>query len=182
MAEFGAVMARVYGLFNRNPKSNQMMVDIAELKPDDRLLEIGCGAGAAVALAAEQIGAENVAAVDPSETFVDMVRRRVPGADVRVAGAEDLPFDDASFTVIWSIASMHHWPDRAAGLATVASKLAPGGRLLLAERLLKKPGHGITSAQLAEVKAELAELGLSNPETIERKLGRKTMAVIHATR
>jgi ubiquinone/menaquinone biosynthesis C-methylase UbiE len=179
---FGAVTARIYRLLNRNPVSNRTVVDLAELTPDDRALEVGCGPGAGLEAAANRIGADRVAAVDPSPTFVDMARKRVPGADVRVSGAEDVPFPDGSFTVIWSIASMHHWTDRDAGLATLTAKLATPGRLLLAERLLDKSGHGITREQTEEVVAQLKQLGFPDVRTIERPNKRKNIMVIQAAR
>ncbi|TDE10405.1 class I SAM-dependent methyltransferase [Jiangella asiatica] len=182
MSGFGAITARFYAWFNRNPPSNRIVIDVAELGPDDRVLEVGCGPGAALELAASRIGAERVAAVDPSPTFAAMVAKRVPGADVRVAGAEDVPFDDGAFTVIYTIMSMHHWDDRDDGLATLTAKLAPGGRLLLAERLLEKPGHGITPAQIAAVEARLGELGQTGVHTVRRPDRRKTLAVVVSTR
>jgi ubiquinone/menaquinone biosynthesis C-methylase UbiE len=180
MRNFGAVTARIYGWRRRNSPSNRIVVDLLELTPDDHALEVGCGPGAAVALAAGQIGPDRVAAVDPSPTFVTMVRGRVPGADVRVGSADDLPFDDGTFTVVWSIASMHHWPDREAGLVTQTAKLAAGGRLVVAERLLNAPGHGITAEQTAEVVTYLEQLGYTNVETMERPNERKTIQVIRA--
>jgi SAM-dependent methyltransferase len=181
MRTFGAIAARVYRLLYRNPESNRIIVDLLDLTPDDRALEIGCGAGAAVELAAQRIGGDRVAAVDPSPTFVDGVRKRVPGADVRVGSATEIPFDDGTFTVIWSIASMHHWPSREPGLAAQAAKLAPGGRLVIAERLLDKPGHGITQAQSAEVMDYLKGLGLVDVESMTAPNGPKTIQVIRAT-
>ncbi len=181
MRSFGAIAARVYRLLNRNPESNRIVIDMLELTPDDRVLEIGCGPGAAVELAAERIGAERVAAVDPSPTFVDMVRKRVPGADVRVGSASEIPFDDGTFTVIWSIASMHHWPSREPGLDAQVAKLAPGGRLVIAERLLDKAGHGITEAQTAEVMDYLKSLGLADVESATVRAKRKTIQVIRGT-
>ncbi|WP_051426449.1 class I SAM-dependent methyltransferase [Jiangella gansuensis] len=182
MSGFGAIASRFYALFNRNPASNRIVVDVAELTAHDRVLEVGCGPGAAVELAARTVGPEQMAAVDPSETFVAMVSKRVPGADVRAAGAEDVPFDDGTFTVVYSIMSMHHWNDRDAGLATLTRKLAPGGRLLLAERLLARPGHGITAAQIADVEVQLARLGQTDVHTVQRPDGRKTIAVVISTR
>lgn len=182
MAGFSRVASRLYALFTRNPSTARVVVEQARLQPTDRVLEVGCGAGGAVDLAAQALGADRVAAVDPSPAFVDMVSRRVPGADIRVAGAEDVPFDDQRFTVIFSVASMHHWDDRSAGLATLAAKLAPGGRMLIAERLLKKPGHGITPEQLAEVEAELTGLGQIGVHTVERKAGPRQLAIIRSTR
>jgi ubiquinone/menaquinone biosynthesis C-methylase UbiE len=142
----------------------------------------GARPGRAVEQAAHTIGADRVAAVDPSPAFVEMVSRRVPGADVRIAGAENLPFDDQSFTAIYSIASMHHWDDRSAGLAELASKLAPGGRLLIAERLLRRPGHGITSEQLSEVENALKNLGQIEVRTVVRPAGRRRLAILCSNR
>ena len=179
---FGAISGRFYALFNRNPESNRIVVDLLGLTPADRVLEVGCGPGAATELAAQRIGADRVAAIDPSSTFIEMVRKRVPGADVRVGSATDIPFDDGMFTVIWSIASMHHWPEREPGLAAQTAKLAPGGRLVVAERLLDKPGHGITAAQTAEVTSYLESLGHADVRTFTRVNGKKTIQLIEATR
>lgn len=182
MAGFGKLASRMYALFSRNPSTAPVVVELCALRADDRVLEVGCGAGGAVDLVAQRIGADHIAAVDPSPTFVTMVRDRVPGADVRVSGAEDLPFDDGSFTVIYSVASMHHWDDRSAGLATIAAKLAPGGRLLIAERALASPGHGITPDQTRVVVAELERLGLTDVDAADHAAGRRRLTVISATR
>src|SRR5699024_8090939 len=88
MTGFGAITSRVYALFTRDPRPTRVVVDLAELTAGDRVLDVGCGAGAGVRRAAARVGEGSVAAVDPSPTFVSMVRRRVPGADVRLGGAE----------------------------------------------------------------------------------------------
>lgn len=181
MRSFGTIASKVYGLLHRNPESNRIIVDRLELTADDRVLEIGCGPGAAVELAAERIGAERVAALDPSPTFVDMVRKRVPGVDVRVGSATEIPFDDATFSLIWSIASMHHWPSREPGLEAQVAKLASGGRLVIAERLLGKEGHGITETQSAEVVDHLKGLGLADVESITVPNGRQSIRLIRGT-
>ena len=182
MRSFGAISARIYRLFNRNPESNRIVVDLLDLTPHDRVLEVGCGPGAAIEHAAERIGADRVAAVEPSPTFVDMARRRVPGADVRDGSATEIPFDDGTFTVIWSIASMHHWPERDQGLAAQTAKLAPGGRLVIAERLLDKPGHGITPDQTTDVACLLERLGCAEVRTFTQANGNKTIQLIEARR
>jgi ubiquinone/menaquinone biosynthesis C-methylase UbiE len=177
---FSRLGARFYAWFNRDPESNRLVTELAELVPSDRVLDVGCGPGAAVARAADVVGAEQVAAVDPSPAFVRMVGDRVPGADVREAGAETLPFADGTFTVVWSISAMHHWPDRDAGLAEARRVLAPGGRLLIAERLLSRPGHGITTGDVHEVVGQLSSAGVGEVSATEHRIGRKTMLVLRA--
>jgi ubiquinone/menaquinone biosynthesis C-methylase UbiE len=182
MSGFGAIGARLYAWFNRHPEANRIVVELASLRAGDHVLEVGCGPGVGLELAARVVGAEHTAAVDPSETFVAMARKRVPGADVRVAGAEDVPFADATFTAIFTLASMHHWADRDAGLTHLVKTLVPGGRLVLGERLLDRPGHGITPAQIDEVSARLTALGQAGVRTERQRAGRKTLAVIVSER
>jgi ubiquinone/menaquinone biosynthesis C-methylase UbiE len=165
MTAFSSLGARLYRWVYGRPKSNRVIVEQAGLSGNDTVLDVGCGPGAAVALAAEQIGASRVAAADPTPGFIEAIRRRIPEVDAHVASAESLPFDEGSFSVIWSVAAMHHWDDRDAGLKEVVSKLAPRGRLLLMERRLKKPGHGITDQQADEVGRLLRDLGMTDVKT-----------------
>jgi SAM-dependent methyltransferase len=80
------------------------------------VLEVGCGPGSLTAELAARLGPSSVSAVDPSEPFVAACRARVPGADVRLASAEALPFADATFEGALSqlVLSFVRDPDRAA--------------------------------------------------------------------
>jgi ubiquinone/menaquinone biosynthesis C-methylase UbiE len=65
-------------------------------------LDVGCGPGALVTELAERLGEDRVAGVDLSEQFVAAGRARVPGADIRLASAEALPFATGAFAVALS--------------------------------------------------------------------------------
>lgn len=71
------------------------ILDALALRPEDRLLEIGCGGGLllrdALALGVSATG------IDHSEEMVSLARERAPGAEVVLGSAEQLPFEDASF-------------------------------------------------------------------------------------
>ena len=101
--------------------------------------------------------AATVTAVEPS---AEMIARRPPGAAPAVrASAEALPFDDDSFDAAMAVLTVHHWPDREAGLRGAAPgrprprrhrRLRPGAaaRLLDGPRLLPgdrraAPGAGL---------------------------------------
>jgi SAM-dependent methyltransferase len=74
-----------------------------------------------------RLGADSVAAVDPSESFVDAARERHPGVDVRQAVAEELPFRDGEFDVALAQLVVHFMSDPVAGLREMARVTRPGG-------------------------------------------------------
>jgi SAM-dependent methyltransferase len=73
------------------------LIGAAGVKAGERALDVGCGPGALTAELVAVLGAQRVAAVDPSPPFVAACRRRLPGVDVREASAESLPFADGAF-------------------------------------------------------------------------------------
>jgi SAM-dependent methyltransferase len=98
-----------------------------------RTLEVGCGSGFAVQLFAEA-GAD-ATAVDLTPWAVETTRRRLAAfgleADVREGDGEHLPFEDASFDVVFSWGVIHHSSDMAQALSELVRVLKPGGTLVL---------------------------------------------------
>ncbi|MEJ7803791.1 MAG: methyltransferase domain-containing protein, partial [Candidatus Limnocylindria bacterium] len=70
------------------------LADLAGIGPGQRVLDVGCGPGAFTTELVSRLGAEHIAAVDPSESFIAAARERHPGVDVRRANAESLPYRD----------------------------------------------------------------------------------------
>jgi SAM-dependent methyltransferase len=103
-----------------------------------RVLEIGVGLGSDFVRFA-RAGAV-ATGVDLTDAAVELVRTRVGQegleADVRRADAEELPFADGSFDLVYSWGVLHHTPDPAVALAEVRRVLAPGGeaRIMLYTR------------------------------------------------
>ena len=72
----------------------------AGVVPGMRVLDVGCGPGGLATELARITGPGQVAGMDPSEDLVDACRARVPGADVRLGSAEEIPFTDESFDAV----------------------------------------------------------------------------------
>jgi ubiquinone/menaquinone biosynthesis C-methylase UbiE len=70
---------------------------VAGVEPGQTVVDVGCGPGALTAVLAGIVGPESVAGVDPTESFVEAAKARVPGADLRVGSGEHLPFEVATF-------------------------------------------------------------------------------------
>lgn len=94
-----------------------------------RALDVGCGPGALSERLSALLGADAVAAVDPSPSFVEAARARLPGVEVRRAAAENLPFADGVFDAALAQLVVHFMDDPVAGLSEMARVTTPGGRV-----------------------------------------------------
>jgi len=96
-----------------------------------RLLDVGCGVGLFLC-AAEQRGAL-VAGTDTAVERLEIARWALPDADLRVGGlvepGEALPFDNGTFDVVTTGASVHNGTDRVAVLTELVRVVRPGGRV-----------------------------------------------------
>jgi SAM-dependent methyltransferase len=92
-----------------------------------RALDVGCGSGSLTSALADRLGAANVAAADPSEPLLAACAARVPGADVRRAPAEELPWPDASFDAVLSQLVLNFVADADAAVAQMRRVTVPGG-------------------------------------------------------
>lgn len=93
------------------------LLGFADVRLGQRALDVGCGPGALTAELVARLGPDAVAAVDPSEPFVDAAGARYPGVDVRCAPAEDLPFGDGAFDAALAQLVVHFLRDPVAGIA-----------------------------------------------------------------
>jgi SAM-dependent methyltransferase len=108
------------------------LVRVAGLQPPMRALDVGAGTGKLTGVLAELLGEENVAAVDPSDTFAEALRLRFPGAEVRHAAAEELPFADSSFDAALAQLVVNFMRDPERGVAEMTRVVREGGTVAAA--------------------------------------------------
>jgi len=92
----------------RKPDPRIAALITGALGPAQTILNVGAGTGS------YEPADRSVTAVEPSG---EMIRKRGPEAATAIqASAGDLPFADKSFDASMAILTIHHWPDKAAGL------------------------------------------------------------------
>ena len=104
-----------------------VFADLAGVRPGQRALDVGCGPGALTAELAGPLGASEVCAVDPSESFAVAAGERLPGVTVSVAAAERLPFPDGAFDAVVAQLVVHFMADPVAGLREMGRVTRRGG-------------------------------------------------------
>lgn len=97
------------------------------------LLEIGCGLGTDLLQFAR--GGANVTGVDLTPASIELVKRRFNLYELkltaRVADAENLPFGDNTFDIVYSFGVLHHTPNTQKAIDEVYRVLKPGGKIII---------------------------------------------------
>jgi SAM-dependent methyltransferase len=105
------------------------VLDLVHAGHDVSILEVGCGGGTALELAANR-GAD-VAAIEAAPAFVEIVRGRVSEADVRVGDLQFLPWGDETFDVVMGFNAFQYAADVTEALAEARRVLRPGGLIAM---------------------------------------------------
>jgi SAM-dependent methyltransferase len=108
------------------------LIAAAGVTRGQRALDVGCGPGALTSELVAVLGADRVAAVDPSVSFVDACRERHPGVHVEVAPAERLPFADGAFDGVLAQLVVNFMTDPPAGAREMRRVTRAGGTVAAA--------------------------------------------------
>jgi SAM-dependent methyltransferase len=160
---------------------------LSGLQGTDVVVDVGCGPGVAVRWAT-RLGASAIG-VDPAPVMLRVARiltKSSQAARYLLGSAEKLPLPDRSASVLWTIASVHHWADLDAALREARRALTPGGRLVAIERRIW-PGsrghanHGWTDEQAGAFADLCEEHGFIDVEIGHHQTIRRTTLSVKAT-
>ena len=185
--------ARHYDLFVKVLTLGQMgvvrrkTVELAGIRPGDRVLDVGCGTGDLTLVAAARAGAQGeVVGIDASPEMIEVARQKTPqgtSARFEIALIERIPFPDNYFDVVLSSLMLHHLPGdlKQRGLAEVRRVLKPGGRVLIVDMssrpsevgkaLLSLSGHRSSLRQTGDLQPLLIQSGFADVVTDSFALG-----------
>jgi ubiquinone/menaquinone biosynthesis C-methylase UbiE len=138
-ASFYDVLVWIVSL-GKGREIRKLTIERAQIKPGDRVLDVGCGTGDLTLAAKTAAGpAGEVYGTDASPKMIDLARRKAArsGVDVtfQIDLIEKISFPDNHFDVVLSSLMMHHLPDdlKHNGLAEMYRVLKPGGQVLIVD-------------------------------------------------
>jgi SAM-dependent methyltransferase len=160
----------------------------AKLRPGEVVVDLGCGGGLDVLLAAKMVGPTGKAiGIDMTPEMLDLARQnaekaRATNVEFHHATIDKLPLPDASVDCVISNCVINLVPNKLAVCREVARVLKPGGRLAVSDIALKKPLPPEVGADLMayvgcvagavlveDYRRQLAEAGFAPIEIIDTK-------------
>jgi ubiquinone/menaquinone biosynthesis C-methylase UbiE len=157
----GHIAGWIMGRRSSNVARNRWAVQLLDVQPTDRVIELGCGPGVAITDLAARAIRGLVVGVDHSQVMINQAGHRnraaIRAGRVRLVHTpvERLPISDEPFNAALAVNTVGMWPDPIARLRDLARLLRPGGRIAL----VSQPRcPGATAATTAAAATELADL------------------------
>jgi ubiquinone/menaquinone biosynthesis C-methylase UbiE len=137
-------MARYYDMvmvlltLGREKTLRGKTLDLAHIKPGDKVLEIGCGTGTLTLAAKTRVGVSGeVVGIDIAPEMIEVARRKAVRKSIdvlfQVGGLENIPFPDNRFDTVMCSLMIFHMPDevRGKGFKEIYRVLKSGGHLFI---------------------------------------------------
>lgn len=155
---------------------NRVLAEKANIQPEEKILDAGCGIGGSAIWLAERYGAQ-VTGITLSQTQAKLAGRHAERRGVgrlvqfKVADFCHTPFEDGSFDVVWGIESICHALDKKAFIQEAHRLLKPGGRLVCSDGYAKKRAFSEEEWKIIRICLDGWEIpNLATPEEFRRYL------------
>ena len=122
------------------------VVELMQLQPTDKVLDLSCGAGWATRLLAKSVPRGTIIGVDLSDQMIAHARessKQFKNIGYRVGSAEQIPAEDNSFDKVLSVEAFYYYPDQDRALNELRRVLKPGGNLFILINLYKDNAYSL---------------------------------------
>jgi SAM-dependent methyltransferase len=161
----------------------EAVLDAAGVGPGTRVLDVGCGSGLTLVLAARRDARPS--GLDISPGLLGIARERLPDAELRDGDMESLPFGDASFDAVVGVNAFQFAGDPRRALREAARVARPGGRVVASlfaapERSQGTVVHQAMSALIPPERADdHAPYALSAPGNLEAAMADAALRIVN---
>jgi SAM-dependent methyltransferase len=162
---WGALAGFIMSRRQSNRQRNDWTLDLLDIRPTDRVLELGFGPGLGIRGAAERAQRGEVFGVDHSAVMLRQASKRNAAAitagrvKLQLASVDALPDFPAQFDKIFGVNVHMFWSDAAAVIAELLVLLQPGGTLALTFQPRKPGATNADTAQAADKLTKLLDRG-----------------------
>jgi ubiquinone/menaquinone biosynthesis C-methylase UbiE len=167
----------------KNRERSLWVLSLLELRPADRVLEIGFGSGADIRRLAARIPEGFVMGIDHSEAMVRLAASKNARAigtghvTLRQGSASNLTYESNSFDAVYSINVAQFWDKPVEVAQEIRRVLKPGGQVTLAVQPRNKDATEATVLKTGEKLVEAFSAAGFSPVRLERKLLRPVSVV-----
>lgn len=177
----GSVMAQT------NKDVNRWVIAQLAVGPQDKVLEIGFGPGAALESVLKVVTHGFVAGIDHSATMEKQAHRRNRRAvhegrlELQVADVASIPYEDETFDRVYAVNCFEYWQDPEANLEEVKRILKPGGHLFVATQPRWLDDDHAKAEQIGnEMLEKIKAAKFADPRLLKRKFDPITAVMITA--
>ena len=123
--------------------TQRLAMSMMEIKPDSKVLDVGCGTGFAVVQLAMMLPEGKACGIDISAKMIAIAEANVPkeletNVEFRQASSSGIPYEEGEFDYIMCTNSFHHYPEPLEALNEMRRVLKPGGQLVILDNAVDR--------------------------------------------